>query len=133
MPRHLPSGHRRAITLLELLVVLVLLGLSAAVVLPTLRLPAPAAAESPLVRARTLALRRGEAVRLNTDAEGRWTVRATADALGAILLEGDGVASPIDGSARSVVISALGTCLPEGAPVAGSPAWDPVRCAVTAP
>ena len=123
-----PRRRRAAFTLLELLVVLVLLGLSAAFVLPTLRLPAPATGGATAVaRARAVAVRRGESVRLLVDAAGAWTVRATADTLGTILLAGISTA----GHAHSVVISALGTCLPEGAAAVGTPAWDPVRCAAS--
>lgn len=133
MPRPLLLRCRRAVTLLELLVVLVLLGLSAAVVLPALRLPAASAPESALMRARALAVHRGEAVRLETSHDGRWQVVATADTERLVLLAGsqsDGVATaPL----RSVVISALGTCLPEGPWAAGTGLWDPVRCVVTPP
>ena len=105
---------------------LVLLGLTAAFVLPSLRLPSRTAdAETALVRARAIAVRRGESVRLQADAGGAWTVRATADTTGAILLAGSGDA----GIVHPVVISALGTCLPEGTVAVGVRAWDPVRCA----
>lgn len=107
--------------------VLVLLGLTAAFVLPTLRLPLRALdAESVLERARAIAVRRGEAVRLQHEASGAWTVRATADTTGAILLAGS---SGESGTAHSMVISALGACLPEGTAAVGTPAWNPVRCA----
>jgi prepilin-type N-terminal cleavage/methylation domain-containing protein len=131
MPRRSPPGGRRAFTLLELLVVLVLLGLSTAVVLPAFRLPAPAAVESPLARARTLAVRRGEALRLELRGEGRWQLTAAADTAPTVLLDGDGMDPHVLGGAQSVLVTALGTCLPEGpSPVDGA-AWDPVRCGVT--
>jgi prepilin-type N-terminal cleavage/methylation domain-containing protein len=121
-----PRRRRAAFTLLELLVVLVLLGLSAAFVIPTLRLPAPASdAVTPLERARATAVRRGESVRLTVEATGAWSVRATADTLDTILLSGTGTADRV----HAVVISALGVCLPEGAAPADTRAWDPVRCA----
>ena len=68
-------------TLLELLVVLLLLGLAAALVAPVLRLPAerPEGGEVALARAadaaRSLALRRGEALVLAVAADGGFTVR----------------------------------------------------------
>jgi len=133
MPRPLPPGRRRAFTLLELLVVLVLIGLSAAVVLPSFQLPAPSGPESAVLRARTLAVRRGESVRLSTDRDGRWQVVATADTEGSILLAGGGGGASDSGVVGSMVISALGLCLPEGHSAAGTPAWDPVRCAVMPP
>ena len=127
-----PPRCRRGFTLLELLVVLVLLGLGAALVLPSLRLPARAPGEdAPLERARATAIRRGEAVRLSVNPTGDWTVRATADTGGAILLSGTAAASPAVSEVQSTVITALGTCLPERAQSTGTGAWDPARCAVT--
>ncbi len=130
MPRRLPAGSRRAFTLLEILVVLVLLGLSAAVVAPALRLPTAAAPEAPLVRARALAVRRGESVRFETLADGRWQVAAAADTAGAILLAGNAASAADPAVAGLVVISPLGSCLPEGPAVQRAAAWDPARCAV---
>ncbi len=131
MPRRSPPGRRRAFTLLELLVVLVLLGLSTAVVLPAFRLPAPPVEESPLARARALAVRRGESLRIEAQGEGRWRVSAAADTAATVLLDGDGMDPHALGGSQSVVVTALGTCLPEGpSPVDGA-AWDPVRCGVT--
>lgn len=133
MPPLQPPGCRRAVTLLELLVVLVLLGLSAAVVMPALRLPVTAGPDSPLVRARTVAVRRGEAVRLEIDRDGGWTVRPATDRGGALLLSGSGTTSGSMTTPVSIVITALGTCLPESAAAPGAAPWDPVRCAVTTP
>lgn len=77
-----------------------------------------------------MAVRRGEAVRLQFDPAGAWTVRATADTTGTILLAGTAVvADPEAGRASSILISALGTCLPEGTAAVGTRAWDPTRCA----
>ena len=133
MPPLHSTGCRRGVTLLELLVVLVLLGLSAAVVLPTLRLPGATGPESPLVRARTLAVRRGEALRLEIHRDGAWTVRPATDRGGALLLSGSGAPPSAMAMPESIVISALGTCLPESAAAPGAVPWDPVRCAVTTP
>ncbi len=111
--------------------VLVLLGLAAAFVLPVLERPVRSADQrTVLERARAVAVRRGESVRLQVDATGAWTVRATADTTDAILLSGAATtAAPDAGIARSIVISALGACLPEGKAVVGGGAWDPTRCA----
>jgi type II secretory pathway pseudopilin PulG len=111
--------------------VLVLLGLGAAFVLPTLRLPKPTvASQSALDRARATAIRRGESVRLTADATGSWTVRATADTAGTILLAGASDSALPAGATNSIVITALGACLPEGGVAVGTAAWDPTRCAV---
>ena len=110
--------------------VLVLLGLAVALVLPSLRVPDRAHAQSSvLARARATAVRRGESVRLFVSRDGAWTVRATSDTTGEILLAGTGVESSRPDLAQSIVISALGTCLPEGASAFGAAAWDPARCA----
>jgi prepilin-type N-terminal cleavage/methylation domain-containing protein len=132
MQRLPPPRRRRAFTLLELLVVLVMLGLAAAFVLPVLQRPLKSSDErTVLERARAVAVRRGESVRLEFDASGAWTVRATADTTGAVLLSGQASTTASDGGlARSTLISALGACLPEGAAVLGGGAWDPTRCAV---
>ncbi len=130
-----PPRRRRAFTLLELLVVLVLLGLAAAFVIPVLRRPIASADQlSVLERARALAVRRGESVRLQFDAAGAWSVRATADTTATILLAGvANPAAPDAGIAQSFLISALGTCLPEGNAAVGGSAWDPTRCAEARP
>ena len=126
-----PPRRRRAFTLLELLVVLVLLGLAAAFVIPVLRRPVRSVDQlSVLERARAVAVRRGESVRLQFDATGAWTVRATADTTAAILLAGAAsAAAPDAGIAQLILISALGSCFPEGNMVVGGSAWDPARCA----
>ena len=112
--------------------VLVLLGLGAALVLPSLRLPARAPGEdAPLDRARATAIRRGESVRLSVSSTGDWTVRATADTSGATLLSGTATDTPEAGAPPSMVITALGVCLPERGTAVGTAAWDPARCAVT--
>ena len=111
--------------------VLVLLGLAATFVLPSLRLPARTAGRgSALERARATAIRRGESVRLTIDASGGWAVRATADTSGSILLSGIAAETPDGGAVHSIVITALGACLPEGGAVVGTRAWDPARCAM---
>ena len=125
-------------TLLELLVVLLLLGLAAALVAPVLRLPAggaerEASGDRALARAadaaRSLALRRGEALVLAVAADGRWTVTpavaTTADA--APLLAGRVDA----GSRMRVVVSPVGTCVPDAtgmAPGDAAAPWDAARC-----
>jgi len=131
MASHPARGRRCGFTLLELLVVLVLLGLSAAVILPSIRLPFRSAERSPIERARAVAVRRGESVRLTIGDTGVWSVAGTADTAGVILLAGTGGLASGAGAARSVVISALGLCMPEGPAARGTPPWDPARCSPT--
>ena len=124
-----PPRRRRGFTLLELLVVLVLLGLGAFLVVPVLRLPGPSRIDDGAIqRARATAIRRGESVRLTMATDGVWSVRATADTGGAILLSGAGADASGTGQSQSIVITALGACLPEGAAAVGVRAWDPARC-----
>jgi len=128
MASHRPRGCRSGVTLLELLVVLVLLGLAAAVILPSIRFPSRTGEGAPIARARAVAVRRGESVRLTVGETGVWSVVATADTAGVILLAGPGDRPSGPGAARSVVISALGLCMPEGPAAVGTPPWDPARC-----
>ena len=124
-----PPRRRRGFTLLELLVVLVLLGLGAFLVMPVLRLPGPGRTDDGAIeRARATAIRRGESVRLSIAADGIWSVRATADTGGTILLSGAGADASGSGQPQSIVITALGACLPERGAAAGALAWDPARC-----
>jgi type II secretory pathway pseudopilin PulG len=113
------------------LVVLVLLGLAATVVAPAWRMPAaaPGAARADMfANARRVATHRGEGVRLLLGADGAWTVRATADTSGAVLLAGPADASRAIGISEAYLISPIGWCVPDGAAPAGTAAWDPVRC-----
>jgi prepilin-type N-terminal cleavage/methylation domain-containing protein len=119
------SSQRHGLTLLELIVVLVLLGVAAAVVAPMLRRPTVKAdASTPLERARALAVRRGEVLRLHSQGAGSWVVTAVSDTSEAILLSGLG-----DSPAFPVLITALGVCQPEGVFEGGMPPWDPASCA----
>ena len=54
-----------------------------------------------------------DAVLPNATAQGTGTAAATPDA----------------GAAQSIVITALGACLPERGTAVGTGAWDPARCA----
>lgn len=109
--------------------VLVLMGLAVAFVMPMLRLPALSTGQaSALERARATAVRRGESVRLTVGTDGAWSVVATADTTAQILLSGTDAGATGAGVAHSLVISAIGSCLPEGRASGGTHAWDPARC-----
>jgi type II secretory pathway pseudopilin PulG len=126
-------------TLLELLVVLILLGLAAALVAPVLRLPAagtggaeesaPVALGRAADAARALALRRGEAVVLAVAADGRWTVTPAVAAADTVPLLG-GRAAVAVGAPLRVVVSPVGTCVPDATGADGAPVavWDAARC-----
>ncbi|MGZ8414640.1 MAG: prepilin-type N-terminal cleavage/methylation domain-containing protein [Gemmatirosa sp.] len=117
---------RRGVTLLELLVVLLLLGLAAALAAPRLLRPRAADAGDPLARTvamgRALALRRAEALRLEIDADGRWRLVARDS----VLQRG---ALPTATTPLRLGISPLGVCMPEPADDAPAPAWDAAACA----
>jgi prepilin-type N-terminal cleavage/methylation domain-containing protein len=102
MSRLVAPGARRGVTLFELMVVLVLLGLAAALVTPALRTPEarpePDTPGAGLRAARVQAMRRGETVRLEQP-DGTW------------------------------LVSPAGLCVPDAAPSAAGTTWDPVRCA----
>lgn len=128
MPRAVRSHP--GVTLLELLVALVLLGMGAAVVAPVLRLPAPRSADGDAVaRARALALRRAEAMTLAIGRDGAWSVRTTRGEPDEPLASGTMPASRADSLPALLAVSPLGDCLPVVAPAIGG-AWDPVRCTV---
>ena len=117
------------VTLLELLVVLALLGVGAAVVAPALRLPAARdAAADPVARTRALALRRAETLRLVVDRDGQWNVRPARDDAAPPLASGVLAPSRTDSLPARLVVTPLGDCLADVG-VAAPVAWDPVRCA----
>ncbi len=125
---------RRGVTLLELLVVLLLLGITAALVLPALapRLalrPGNDDARSALVAtSRRLAIRRGESLRLRLDADGVWALVAKGD--GAVVDTGR---LPTRGREEALApmlltIDALGSCIPSATHV--DEIFDPLTCTI---
>ncbi|MEO7521223.1 MAG: prepilin-type N-terminal cleavage/methylation domain-containing protein [Gemmatimonas sp.] len=133
-----PVRARRGVTLLELLVVLVLMGVSAAVVLPVLEPPRQARSDDEtavIAAARHAAIRRGEPVRLRIEKDGVWALVS--------LREGNTIGSgrvPLDNAHRSsersgtvdLRIDAMGTCVPSAISVGNadvaSALFDPLRC-----
>lgn len=129
---------RRGVTLLELLVVLLLLGITAALVLPAL---APRLASRPegadgvaglVASARRQAIRRAESLKLRVDRDGIWALVSARD--GAVV---DGGRIPLRGAEQGVeptelTIDALGSCMPSGSGASASSAprrFDPMSCA----
>jgi prepilin-type N-terminal cleavage/methylation domain-containing protein len=110
---------RRGVTLLELLVVLVVMGIAAAVVAPALVRPVarPAGAsgsvESLVADARRTAIRRGQPVRLRLAADGVWALVAASD--GAFLASGRAARTgSLDRQDIDLRIDAMGSCTPAG-------------------
>lgn len=128
--RPTPPLRRRGVTLVELLVVLVILGIGGAIVVPAMRDLGPAEAEpSSAVVARDLAARRGESVRVVVEPSGAWRATAERDTTDAPLARGAAATFP----SGTWTVTPVGLCLPRpmaGAPSPATAAWDPVRCAV---
>lgn len=128
------SGKRqRGFTLVELIVVLVILALGAAIVAPSL-VSSASEASSELSRlvgsAREAAVRRGETVQLRINQSGAWQIIAGAPPQGEILISGRLTDAPVD--RLELVFSPLGTCGP--AAESGSVVdLDPLTCEVALP
>lgn len=145
---HTRSGlPRPGVTLLELLVVLVLMAISAALVLPALRfsgiselgdapgtatvgsesdrLPATEA-DKVLTAVRKLALRRGEPLRVRVASDGVWAAVPLNG--GNSVLEGR-VPLPLNWQ-PDVTIDATGSCVlaERTVPAPGARAWDALAC-----
>lgn len=124
---------RQGVTLLELLVVLILMALSAAVVLPALLPPSSVSVELPgaaaLAHARRAAISRGESMRFQLSSDGGWALASLHD--GSAVDSGRVLSRGATGEtimALNVLISPLGTCLPvvtDGALAT----FDPLSCA----
>jgi prepilin-type N-terminal cleavage/methylation domain-containing protein len=117
-------ARRAGVTLVELLVVLVVVGLATTVVVPAVRVPDAAAAsqENPLRVAQRLAVQRGEALALTVQADGAWAVTRNArpeDTISA------GRSTPSIVGTMSILPT--GACLPV-ALSATHGAWDPIAC-----
>ena len=124
-PRTPRAVHRRAFTLIELIVVLAILGLVASLTLPSF--PTSDPDESPLraviARARAEAARRAQTLDLDIQSDGQWIVSTSATPLLHGTIAGNA-------AALRLRITPLGVCFAE------SPApaeWDAVACDVPAP
>ncbi|MEP6780370.1 MAG: prepilin-type N-terminal cleavage/methylation domain-containing protein [Gemmatimonadaceae bacterium] len=129
---------RRGVTLLELLVVLVLISISALLVIPSLRMPnslnvtdgtdgrAPSAVDVVMTTARRVAIKRGEPVRLRVASDGVWAI---VPAKGGEAIQGGRISESLSW-VPDVTIDATGVCvLNDGAtPRANARAWDAIGC-----
>jgi prepilin-type N-terminal cleavage/methylation domain-containing protein len=125
----MPLRPRAAgLTLIEILVVLVLLGLVLGLAAPSLLSPRPKTddtVQQVIETARQAAVQRAESVTLSFEADGRWVVAGGGEADSLRLLNGT-VDWPYN-SALRLRISPLGACMLDSAP---GPALsvDHVRC-----
>ena len=117
---------RRGVTLLELLIVLILMGITAALVVPAFvrRAAAPETANVALLAsARRLAIRRAEPLRLRLSANGAWMVTGVRNG---VVVDSGHVRDSL--MATDLLVDALGGCVP----LSGN-AWpavfDPLVCA----
>ena len=121
---------RKGFTLVEMLVVLILLGLAAALVAPALT-PARVKQTSELVdligAARDAAVRRGALVDLHVERSGAWQIEGG----GAGLATGK-VATPLAAAPFTLVVSPLGSCAFDVRSEAAARAirLDPLTCEV---
>lgn len=114
---------RRGFTLVEVVVALVLLGLTAGLTALSLRAPAPPASgelDRVVAAARSTALRRAQVLELRVDAAGQWSLRPEQGGDTSTLSRGR-LASAT--SALQLRIDALGTCVPRTVV-----AWDATHC-----
>lgn len=121
-------------TLVEIVVVLVLLGLASALAAPAFLPPRPApgaALQDAIDDARLAAVRRAGAVTLALGADGRWVVEGDAGPAGPLLA---GALPAPPAAPLRLRISPLGACTLDPAEGSGPAlAVDPIRCRLRAP
>jgi prepilin-type N-terminal cleavage/methylation domain-containing protein len=124
------SHPRSGYTLLEVIVVLVLLAVAAAVVAPSLLDSRPdrsSALQTLVSQARAASVRRGVVVRLTIDRSGVWRATVGTGSQRELLMAGRLVDSPE--TATDLLFSPLGTC---GPAVPSDPQtldeYDPLTC-----
>lgn len=122
-----PCRRRDGVTLLELVVVLTVLGITAAFVLPSFMFARPSVATLDIVaqQARARAIARAQPLTLMIGVDGRWMLATMPD--GQQHVDSGQVESP--GAPLTIDVSPVGRCaLRAGSPALAS-AWDAVRCA----
>jgi prepilin-type N-terminal cleavage/methylation domain-containing protein len=130
------EAHQRAgFTLIEVLVVLLLIGMAAAIAIPALLRPrAPESGLKVLVgNAREAAIRRGETVFLRIGASGEWRIdgnSATGETDSLLVGRMEPLQSPL-----TLLVSPTGTCMLDVPSVMAAPdiQLDPLTCDVIGP
>jgi prepilin-type N-terminal cleavage/methylation domain-containing protein len=119
-------------TLVEMLVVLVLLGMAAALAAPALRSFSPPrpALSSLIPGSRDAAARRGETVYLRVAASGKWRMEGAASSGAGPLATGQ--VDPFPGLPLTIIVSPLGSCAFDlrSAQAARTIRLDPLTCKV---
>ncbi|HXQ28688.1 MAG TPA: prepilin-type N-terminal cleavage/methylation domain-containing protein [Gemmatimonadales bacterium] len=110
-PLRVPPVRPRGYTLLELLVVLVLMGIAAALVVPALLTPGPRkdALASLIATTQQAAAERGEVLYLRVEASGAWQLDG-AGQRESNLAHGR---LPASGAPFTLIVSPLGSCAPD--------------------
>jgi prepilin-type N-terminal cleavage/methylation domain-containing protein len=134
---HAALGVRRGVTLVELLVVLVLMAISAALVVPSLRPRSGDASldvdghpvspvDAVLTEARRLAIKRGEPLHLRVASDGVWAIAPLA---GGTAIRDGRLPNALDWL-PDVLIDAMGVCALASGTVAPqfATAWDALQC-----
>jgi prepilin-type N-terminal cleavage/methylation domain-containing protein len=129
-----PRGPTPGFTLAEIVVVLVVLGLAAALVAPALIPPqreAPASLTAVIEHVQDMAARRGETLVLEVSANGSWRVVGTA-AIDEGPLEAGALSEQGDLGGFALRVAPLGSCGPtlDGDPGDTGPALDLLTCRV---
>lgn len=136
----MPTGARyhswaRGFTLMELLVVLVLMGLAAALAAPAFlsKNRGPSGLESLIPAARELAARRGELIYLRIAASGTWRIEGGTSTDTAAIVSGS--VDPFPGLPLTLLVSPLGSCAFDVRSTAAAQAirLDPLSCEITKP
>ena len=127
--------RRSGLTLIEILVVLILMGLVAALVAPNLlpRHRDQSAINALLGSAREVAARRGEVVYVHVDPTGQWRMEAGADPSRGPLATGR--VPPFLTASVTLMVWPLGSCAFDlrSAAAASAVALDPLTCEIRSP
>jgi len=130
-----PTPSRTGFTLVEMLVVLILRGLAAALVAPALLPPRhdQSAFKDLVASAREAAARRGEVVYLSLDPTGQWRMEGGANPLEGTLATGR--VPPVFAVPVTLAVSPLGSCAFDvrSAPAAAAVPLDPLTCEIREP